>query len=406
MNPKVEIFSQGEELVTGQVIDTNAAWLSGQLVQMGFSVIRHTTVGDKLDDLVVLLQEIANRADCCICTGGLGPTVDDLTTEAVAKAFDMPLEFDAIAYQQMVDYFKQRGRPMPESNRKQAMLPKASIRLDNEWGTAPGFSLSAGRCHFAFVPGVPYEMKQMFKNKITPLVLSRFSTRPWKLMTIKTLGMGESELQNCLGKLAFPEKVQLGFRTGKDEIQTKLLFPPDFPEIERQDFTSKVAKQLGDSVFSIVGQDDNSEDIGSVINTLLQQKQFSLSILETFSHGLMAAKCLTLEALIETRVVADIERICRKMAIDVQDDRVALSIHIAENYRKKTGADFALVQLSDATKKVVSDPKQSIQLYNAIAGDKETVTCLTRASGTIKRKRNQAALSALDFFRRYLQKTF
>ncbi len=405
MNPKVEIFSQGEELVTGQIIDTNAAWLSDQLIQMGFTVSRHTTVGDKLEDLVALLQEIADRADCCICTGGLGPTVDDLTAEAVAIAFDLPLEFDAIAYQQMADYFKQRGRSMPESNRKQVMLPKTSVRLDNEWGTAPGFALRTNRCHFAFVPGVPYEMKQMFKNKITPLVLSQFSTQPWKLMTIKTLGMGESELQNCLDKLAFPESVQLGFRTGKDEIQTKLLFPPEFPETELQDFTSKVAKQLGDSVFSIAGQDDHSDDIATVINKLLQQKQLSLSILETFSHGLMAAKCRSVEALNEARFVANSERICEQMAIEVQNDLSALSINIAENYRKKAGTDFALVQLSDATKNDVADPKQSIQLYNAIAGHKETTSCLTRASGTYKRKQNQAALSGLDFFRRFLQKT-
>ena len=91
MNPTLEIFSQGEEVVTGQTVDTNAAWLSEQVVTLGFTVTRHTAVGDKLDDLVTLLREISTRADCCICTGGLGPTSDDLTAEAVAKAFDLPL---------------------------------------------------------------------------------------------------------------------------------------------------------------------------------------------------------------------------------------------------------------------------------------------------------------------------
>ena len=94
MNPTLEIFSQGEEIVTGQTVDTNAAWLSQQAVVCGFTVTRHTAVGDKLDDLIVLLQDISQRADCCICTGGLGPTSDDLTAEAVACAFKLPLEFD------------------------------------------------------------------------------------------------------------------------------------------------------------------------------------------------------------------------------------------------------------------------------------------------------------------------
>ncbi len=145
----VEIFSQGEELVTGQTLDTNAGWLSRRLVQMGFTVTRHTTVGDKLDDLVGLLKEVSVRADCCICTGGLGPTIDDLTAEAVAIAFDRALQFDPVAYQQISAYFKHRNRPMAESNRKQALLPQDSERLDNDWGTAPGFSLQQGRCWFS-----------------------------------------------------------------------------------------------------------------------------------------------------------------------------------------------------------------------------------------------------------------
>jgi nicotinamide-nucleotide amidase len=149
MNPTLEIFSQGEEIVTGQIVDTNAAWLSQQAVACGFTVTRHTAVGDKLDDLIVLLQDISPRADCCICTGGLGPTSDDLTAEAVAYAFNLPLKFDDIAFEQISNFFAHRNKTMPESNRKQAMLPHGAERIDNEWGTAPGFSLQYGRCWFA-----------------------------------------------------------------------------------------------------------------------------------------------------------------------------------------------------------------------------------------------------------------
>jgi Predicted nucleotide-utilizing enzyme related to molybdopterin-biosynthesis enzyme MoeA len=109
MNPTLEIFSQGEEVVTGQIVDTNAAWLSEQVVAMGFTVTRHTAVGDKLDDLIALLREISVRADCCICTGGLGPTSDDLTAEAVAKAFGLPLEFDAVAFEQIKRFYAQKS---------------------------------------------------------------------------------------------------------------------------------------------------------------------------------------------------------------------------------------------------------------------------------------------------------
>lgn len=403
MNPKVEIFSQGEELVTGQITDTNAAWLSEQLIAMGFTVTRHTTVGDRLEDLVGLLREIAGRVDCCICTGGLGPTIDDLTAEAVAIAFATPLEFDPVAYQQMTEYFSQRGRPMPESNRKQAMLPKGSTRLDNEWGTAPGFALKSGQCQFIFVPGVPSEMKQMFREKITPLVLASFKTEPWKLMTIKTIGMGESDLQACLDTLVFPEAVQLGFRTGSDEIQTKLLFPPDFPETEIKDFTYKVAKQIGDPVFAIDGQDKQKRGIASILGEMLHKQQYTLSILETISQGLMAAKCLEIDSLGESWFANSTEQICIKFNIESQDDLLATANEVAKAYRIECGTDYALVQLCNREAVDYADQKQSIQLYNALATSTSTVTQLNRVSGTIKRKQNHAALLGLDFLRRYLQ---
>ena len=403
MSPKVEIFSQGEELVTGQVTDTNAAWLSEQLIAMGFTVTRHTTVGDRLEDLVTLLREIAERADCCICTGGLGPTVDDLTAEAVAIAFAKPLEFDSIAYQKMTEYFCQRGRPIPESNRKQAMLPKDSIRLDNEWGTAPGFALKSAHCQFVFVPGVPSEMKEMFREKITPLVLTPYETQPWKLMTIKTIGLGESDLQACLDTLIFPEAVQLGFRAGSGEVQTKLLFPPDFPETEISNFTHAVAKQIGDPVFAIDGQDKQKRGIASVLGEMLHNQQHTLSILETISQGLMAAKCLEIDSLSESMFAACTEQICTKLNIEAQDDLLVTASGIATAYRAECKTDYALVQLYNREAVNPADRKQSVQLYNALATPTKTVTLLNRVSGTIKRKQNQAALLGLDFLRRYLQ---
>ena len=403
MSPKVEIFSQGEELVTGQITDTNAGWLSERLIAMGFTVTRHTTVGDRLEDLVTLLREIAERADCCVCTGGLGPTVDDLTAEAVAIAFAKPLEFDPVAYQRMTEYFSQRGRPMPESNRKQAMLPKDSTRLDNEWGTAPGFAIKSGQCQFVFVPGVPSEMKQMFSEKITPFVLSPFKTRPRKLMTIKTIGLGESDLQACLDTLDFPKAVQLGFRAGSGEVQTKLLFPPDFPETEIKKFTNEVAKQIGDPVFAIDGQGKQKRSITSVLGEVLHNQQHTLSILETISQGLMAAKCLEINSLSESWFSASTEQICTKFNIEVQDDLLVTASEIAKAYRIACGTDYALVQLYNREAVNPADQKQSVQLYNALATPTKTITQLNCVSGTIKRKQNQAALLGLDFLRRYLQ---
>ena len=404
MNPTLEIFSQGEEVVTGQTVDTNAAWLSEHVVAMGFTVTRHTAVGDKLDDLVTLLREISVRADCCICTGGLGPTSDDLTAEAVAKAFDLPLEFDDIAFEQIKRFFMLRTRPMPESNRKQAMFPKGAERIDNVWGTAPGFSLQVGRCWFAFVPGVPFEMRHLFSESIRPTLASRFLLRPGKLITIKTLGIGESAIQERISAIEIPPQVQLGFRASPDDVQTKLLFPHDYPETAVAALASKVAEELGDSVFAIDGLGRASGDLVFVIDQLMTVGGHTLAVVETASQGLLAAKCIGLPWLLETRYEQSLERLGQKLAVTVNaNDLIATAQAVASEIKKTGAADFVLVQLHAGDNKTFHDKDQSIILYNTLLTGDGFHQTTHSVAGPIKRKQNQAALLALDLLRRYLQ---
>lgn len=404
MNPTLEIFSQGEEVVTGQTVDTNAAWLSEHVVAMGFTVTRHTAVGDKLDDLVTLLREISVRADCCICTGGLGPTSDDLTAEAVAKAFDLPLEFDDVAFEQIKRFFMLRNRPMPESNRKQAMFPKGAERIDNAWGTAPGFSLQVGRCWFAFVPGVPFEMRHLFSESIRPTLASRFLLRPGKLITIKTLGIGESAIQERISAIEIPPQVQLGFRASPDDVQTKLLFPHDYPEAAVAALASKVEEELGDSVFAIDGFGRASGDLVFVIDQLMTVGGHTLAVVETASQGLLAAKCIGLPWLLETRYEQSLERLGQKLGVTVNgNDLIATAQAVASEIKKTGAADFVLVQLYAGDNKTFHDKDQSIILYNTLLTGDGFHQTTHSVAGPIKRKQNQAALLALDLLRRYLQ---
>ena len=396
MNPTLEIFSQGEEVVTGQTVDTNAAWLSQQVVQMGFTVTRHTAVGDKLDDLIALLREISTRADCCLCTGGLGPTSDDLTAEAVAKAFDLPLEFDGIAFEQIKRFFEHRNRPMPESNRKQAMFPKGAERIDNEWGTAPGFSLQAGRCWFAFMPGVPSEMRHLFLETIRPKLSSRFPLQPGRLITIKTVGIGESDIQQRIQSVEIPAQVQLGFRAGPDEVQTKLLFPHDYPETAMAALVSELAGRIGDTVFAVDGLGDAAGDLVAVIDRLMTAGGHTLAVVETASQGLLAAKCIGAQWLLETRYEQSVARLA-------VDNPLEVSKAMALEIQKSSTADFALVQLYAGDNRTFHDKDRSIVLYNTLLTGDGFHQTTGSVAGPIKRKQNQAALLALDLLRRYLQ---
>ena len=405
MNPKVEIFSQGEEVVSGQTVDTNAAWLSVQLVQMGFTVARHTAVGDKLEDLIKLLQEISERADCCICTGGLGPTVDDLTAEAVASAFNRPLEFDATAYDQISAFFSARKRRMPESNRKQAMLPEGALRVDNEWGTAPGFALQHERCWFVFLPGVPYEMRQLYQETIQPMLETRYTLNPWKLVTIKTVGIGESDIQERLGSEIFPDDVQLSFCAGANEVQTKILFPANFLFNEMKSITQSVADKIGDSVFIIEGLDGKAGDLVSVVGATLMHERKTLAVLETISHGLLASKCMGQPWLLEALVAQTADKIFARLGLsERQEDLSQSAARLAAAMQVQSDADYILVQLYSGGEAALKNDKQTITVLTVLISEEGLQQHQKQISGSIIRKQNQSAIVALDFIRRVLQK--
>jgi len=405
MNPTFEVFSQGEEIVTGQVVDTNAAWLSQQAVALGFHVTRHTAVGDKLENLIQVLLDISNRADCCICTGGLGPTSDDLTAEAVTKAFGLPLVFDEIAFAQIQQFFIGRNRPMPECNRKQALLPQGSIRLDNHTGTAPGFALQHGRCWFAFVPGVPSEMRHLFLEHIQPMLADRFVLQPSQLITIKTIGIGESDLQERVSKIEIPSQVQLGFRAELGEVQTKLLFPSDYPQAQLENLTYLIADTVGDAVYTIEGLGQQSGDLVSVVDQLMTAGGHTLAVVETVSQGLLAAKIIGVSWLLSAIYEQSITTLTRRLGVNNNpDDLMATAKAIALAVQKSTGADMVLIQLT--SKDYYTDKnsdKSSLTVTNTLLVNKEHKQTVRSIAGDIKRKQHQAALSALDLLRRYLQ---
>ena len=400
MQVRAEIFSQGEEIVSGQTVDTNAAWLSQQLVQMGFVVKRHTAVGDNLADLKNLLQDISTRADFCICTGGLGPTIDDLTAQAVAEAFALSLQLDTVALAQISQYFSHRKREMVDSNRKQAFFPKGALRIDNEWGTAPGFSLQYNQCWFVFVPGVPYEMKQMFATSIASQLSQRYSLQPDRLITLRSVGIGESDLQEKLNSVSLPDKVQLSFRAGIDEVQTKLIFPSDASKQDVRAIINRVTDSIGDYIFAIDGLDRFQGGLVDVISQLMLQQKLTLSAQETASQGLIATKCIAQRWLISSVFNLSLQQQTEKLPIA---DYLATATTIAQNIQQQDGADLVLVQLYQGDAEQFQQKEQSILLYSLLLTSKGVLHTQRSIAGSTTRKQNQAAIYTLDLLRRYLQ---
>ena len=404
MQPQIEIFSQGEEVLTGQTVDTNAAWLSQNLVDMGFVVKRHTTVGDNLYDLKTLLQEISLRADCCICTGGLGPTQDDLTAQAVAEAFDRPLQLDSVALQQIVEYFTHRKRVMADANRKQAFFPQGSERIDNEWGTAPGFSVQQNRCWFVFVPGVPSEMKSMFEKTVAAILLQRFSLQPDKLITLRSVGIGESDLQEKLNTIDIPESVQLSFRAGADEVQTKLLFPATTEVQQVKMLVNQLVERIGDYVFAVDNLDERQGGLVDVIDQLMQQDQYSLAVQETASQGLIAAKCIARPWLVASAFSQSLTQVVEKLGVHINEgDYLSIAEACAYKIKEQQGTHLVLVQLYSGSTQQFQQKTQNIILYTVLLTPNGIRSSEFTVAGPVKRKQNQAAILALDLLRRYLQ---
>lgn len=398
--PIAEILSQGDELVAGEITDTNAAWLSRELTGLGFDVTRHTTVGDRLEDLIDLLREVADRADLCIGTGGLGPTCDDLTAEAAARAFDRPLELDQDALAQVEAYFRRLGRAMPEINKKQARLPHGSERLDNPWGTAPGFALQAGRCRFVFMPGVPGEMKAMFSCWIEPDLHRRFRLVPARLVVLSTVGVGESTLQERLDRIALPPGVKLGFRAGGPENQVKLLFPADFPEAELDDCVKRAAEAIGDAVFAIGDSEGGEHDLASVVGRELVMRRSTLHVVETLSGGKLASRGAAESWFAGALVIPDSAALYRYLGIRPSGDP-SVAITAAVRRLREQGSDYAFAQIAHFERGRLNDEMETVEVHFVLAAPDGVWRQTRTIGGDIERKQITATALSFDFLRRY-----
>ena len=208
---RAEIISIGDELTSGQRLDTNSKWISEKLGDLGIKTAFHTTVGDAMPDNIDVFRTAVRRADLVLATGGLGPTADDLTREAIASAFNLPLEIRQEALEHIESLFALRKRPMPERNRSQAMFPAGSRMIENPHGTAPGIDLIVaspytldGRTSRIFsLPGVPAEMMQMFSATIQPRLIQEMGVggQRWFYHSIKVFGIGESDVEKKLPDL-------------------------------------------------------------------------------------------------------------------------------------------------------------------------------------------------------------
>ncbi len=283
-----ELLTIGDEILYGQIVDTNSQWMSIELDKVGIKVIRKTTVGDVESEILTAFAEAENRADIILITGGLGPTSDDLTKPLLAKYFNCGLVINEEALREVTEFFKSRGRELTEINRQQAALPTACEKITNPNGTAPGMWFNKNGKIFMSMPGVPHEMKKMMTDSVIPKLKETFNTPVIYHRVIRTIGLGESYLAEKISdwEKALPDHIKLAYLPSLGEVKLRLTSfgnSSEQMESEVSELTDKLKLLIGQFIF---GYGDDPIEV--VIGKTLREKKLTLSVAESCTGGYLS----------------------------------------------------------------------------------------------------------------------
>lgn len=280
---KIAMLSTGEEVLHGDIVDTNAAWLSSVMYEQGFALTKRSTVGDQMNALVEELLMLSFNNDVVIVNGGLGPTTDDMSSAAAAKAAECKIVLFKEWLTRMEEMYRERNRPMPDSNLKQAMLPETAEIVDNPIGTACGFKMNINEAVFYFTPGVPREFKVMVETQILPDLKKQWpDNEAFQCSRLYTFGLSESGISDKLDALKLPQGYELGYRSSLPFIEVKLFGPKDALD-ERVKVMQLIYKLLEGNVVSV------DESMTQHIGHMLKEKVLTLATAEQSSFGYLAS---------------------------------------------------------------------------------------------------------------------
>ena len=404
-----EIVSIGSELLLGQIVDTNAAWLAQRLTELGVNLFYKTTVGDNPRRMQEVINGALERSDVVITGGGLGPTQDDLTRQIIADAMGRKLVLDPKLLEQIEHRFRRRGLIMTRNNERQAYIPEGAIPVDNPNGTAPAFIVEDPRGVIFALPGVPFELKWLFDNEVAPYLRRKFNLS--EIITyriLKVAEIGESSVDDRIGHLianssnptvgvlAHPGQVDVRItaKAANTEAAMKLIAPVE----------EEVRNLLGQHVFAV--GDETMED---AVGKLLQERDASIAVYEDLTGGLVAERIqqASPEHFVEGVIGNSLTSIRRLLAFSrhpdqtdkLLDNPTALAEELAWAIRAQSRSDFGLALHA------VPDPDDRVE--NLARG--QTFVSVTDGTGSSSRTysyggrgcpdRTRMSLNAIDLLR-------
>jgi nicotinamide-nucleotide amidase len=404
-----EIVAIGSELLLGQIVDTNSAWMAQRLTALGVNLYFKSVVGDNPARMKEVIGRALERADVVITSGGLGPTQDDLTREIVAEVTGRKLVFDDGLLEQVEAHFRRRGRTMTPNNRRQAYMPEGAIPVKNPNGTAPCFIVEDPRGVIFSLPGVPVELKWLFENEVEPYLRKKFNLgEVIHYRVLKIVGVGESAVDDKIGHLianssnptvgvlALPGQVdvRIAAKAASREEAMKLIAPLE----------SEVRDLLASAVFAV--DDETMED---VVGKLLRDQNKTVAVYEDLTCGNLAERLQqgSGDAFLAGFIAngqASLRGILAharnpEKADQVLQDPVLLTEELAWSVRAQSGADFGLALHA------ITDPNSKLQnmasgeSYIALADGTKTLNRRASMAGRGPYDRSRMTLNAIDLLR-------
>ena len=397
--PSCEIVTIGSELLLCQIMDTNTAYLARELARIGVTTRFRTSVGDNLDEIVHVILAAVERCDMVITTGGLGPTLDDLTREAVAMATGVELELKPDLMEQIEAYFAHIGYRMPENNRRQAYVPAGSKVIPNPVGTAPCFVAEANAKPIVCLPGVPRELSYLWDREIAPWIRERFrlSDQLVTYRVLKVVGLSESRVDGMIGDLmGVGKNPELGLLASFGEIKIRMTATArgdTNAEGLIRPLEEEIRSRLGNKIF---GTED--ETLENVVDGLLLKRGLTLSILETFTAGTAAQRFYRIPStqLLDSRVIPDRERLQGLLGDPAGSVAIETATTLAHNLREMARVDVALSILGFPES---NEPSTGMRAVAAAVGDGFTKKFSWQMGGGIRAFQERGTVIGLNTLR-------
>jgi nicotinamide-nucleotide amidase len=410
-----EVITIGDEILFGQITDTNTQWLGTELTNIGIRVVRKSSVGDSEAAILNVLAEAETRADVILITGGLGPTKDDITKKTLCAYFDTRLQIVPEALAMVTEFFARRGRELSEINRQQAALPVGSTYLPNRHGTAPGMWFEHKGRVFVSMPGVPHEMKGLMTEEVLPRLKARFETPVIVHKNVLTVGIGESVLAEKIAgwEDALPPHLRLAYLPSLGTVRLRLTGTGDSAEAIEREVNARVQTLLPliqDYVFGF-----DTDELSAVVGRKLVERGSTVSLAESCTGGYLAHQFTRISGssayfaggVVSYANEAKVQLLGVREATLREHGAVSEETirQMAEGARQRFGTTYALATSGIAGPDGGTPDKPVGTIWIAAATPEATHAQLLRLGGSREQNIHLTALNALNLLRKILTGT-